>query len=387
MKRLGVAILVILLAAVAGMVAFVLSRPRPRGKPLQVAVEGKQGAPKGPLRIFIPCGLARPFNELRDVWERKYPQIPLHYVYDSAVALVRKAERGEKGDVFISPGEVEIGKLEKDGITDPKARIVFGYVPLVLAVPKDNPARINSLKDLATPKLRTFGLPNPELNSLGYHAREALRRLGLWEKVKPKVVETEFNIRTYMFLAAKKVDAAVLFTACPLRANPEKLAPEKVKLIAKLPYKPLPFIAAPFTRGNRELAEKYISLLVGEEGRRIFKRYGIILPKRAPKEKPVLVEVFYPIDEEPHHVKMVKAVKEVASKFEDKVKVKFFNLRTDEGIEEFAKRGLECGTILVNGKSEFEIGGRRVVLKGPFGEVWTKEDLEEVVKNAVEGRL
>jgi len=384
--RRAMPILSILVAVAAGALALLLFKPGPKRETPKTTARWGKAAHKEPLKVFVPCGLAKPFNELRDLWRRKYPQISLYYAYDSAVALVRRAKRGERGDVFISPGEIEIGELERAGITDPKARTVFGYVPMVLAVPKDNPAGINSLKDLASPKLRTFGLPDPNLNSLGYHAKEALRRLGLWEKVKPKVVETEFSITTYMFLSAGKVDAAVVFTSCPLKANPEKLAPEKVKLIAQLPYKPLPFIAAPFTKGRRDWAEKYISLLVGEEGRQIFKRYGIILPERAPRGKPVLIEVFYPIDEEPHHVETIRAVREVASKFGGKVRVKFFNLRTEEGFEEFARRGLECGTVLVNGRNEFDIGGRRVVLKGPFGDVWTKEDLEEVVRHAVEGR-
>jgi hypothetical protein len=80
----------------------------------------------------------------------------------------------------------------------------------------------------------------------------------------------------------------------------------------------------------------------------------------------------------------VNALKEVLSKYGDKVQVQWVDLGTNQGQTYFKEHGLSAHlNVIINGKYEYKINGKDVVFQWFEGSQWTKQDLDTVLAGLV----
>ncbi|MDD1720825.1 MAG: PGF-CTERM sorting domain-containing protein, partial [Euryarchaeota archaeon] len=80
----------------------------------------------------------------------------------------------------------------------------------------------------------------------------------------------------------------------------------------------------------------------------------------------------------------VSAIKEVTSKYGDKVSVTWVDLATSEGQAYYSAHGLSAHlNILINGKYNYRINGKDVTFQMFEGGSWTKADLDAVLASLV----
>ncbi len=80
----------------------------------------------------------------------------------------------------------------------------------------------------------------------------------------------------------------------------------------------------------------------------------------------------------------VRAIKEVLSKYDDKVTVTWVDLNTTEGQRYFQQHGLTAHmNVIINGTSRYQVNGKTVDFLWFEGQQWTKEDLDAVLTNLV----
>jgi hypothetical protein len=80
----------------------------------------------------------------------------------------------------------------------------------------------------------------------------------------------------------------------------------------------------------------------------------------------------------------VRAIKEVLSKYDDKVAVTWIDLATTEGQNYFKEHGLTAHmNVIINGTSSYEVDGKSVVFEWFEGQQWTEKDLDSVLANLV----
>jgi len=80
----------------------------------------------------------------------------------------------------------------------------------------------------------------------------------------------------------------------------------------------------------------------------------------------------------------VRAIKEVLSKYDDKVAVTWVDLGTSEGESYFQEHGLTAHmNVIINGTSRYQVDGRTVDFEWFEGQQWTKTDLDTVLANLV----
>ena len=118
-----------------------------------------------------------------------------------------------------------------------------------------------------------MAIANPQHAPYGKAAEAALRKSGIWETVRGKLVYGE-NIRhTLQFLQTGDADAGVVALSV---ADVHEI--EWVPIDPAL-YTPLNQVVAVVRRSARpELALAFIQFVNGPEGRPIMKRYGFVLP-------------------------------------------------------------------------------------------------------------
>lgn len=101
-----------------------------------------------------------------------------------------------------------------------------------------------------------------------------------------------------------------------------------------------------------------------------------------PKAKAHL-EAFYPLDK--NHAWVMDWLHQAGDEYGDQLFVRAYDITTAPGIEEWHKRGLKCGGLLINDKSCFDVGKKQVhFLRNPGHDSWTKEQFFAVLHHEVE---
>ena len=231
------------------------------------------------VHLFVPCGMIVPFNRLKAEFERQ-TQMKLRITYDNGVALVRRIrEKGERPDILVAPGELEIRQLVQEGFIDPKSVVTFGTFELILVVPARNRAGIHSLDDLLKPSVRRIVIADPKLNSVGYYAQQALMNLGLWGKLKGKIITHWHAQEAVNYVCMGRVDAGIYYATCPFESAPEKVFSPTYKIVAKLPkdsYPPIKVQAGMLKASkNKTAAARFLRFLLEPTTQKLLAELGI----------------------------------------------------------------------------------------------------------------
>ncbi len=380
-------------------------KQKPLGKDAATAApRGAASSVQRTVSIYVPCGLILPVRETIAAFEQEHPQVDVQGTFDNAITLARRIkDKGERPELFVSPGEREMKALEDANLLDPQSKRRFGRFELTVIVPKPNPAGITEVEDLA--KAETISCPNPEHNSVGWYAEQALKKMGLWDQLGPKMVLTDFAIESHKLVASGKAQAGLAFKHCPLDTAPEKLSKSKVGVACDFPLDSYPvatcIVATLRDAKNRQDAEAFSKFLVSPEGQAILVANGLpalaetepAASARGPSRQAgdaagkakVTVQAFYP-DNEGHAV-IKQLVEQLGRKYPGQVSAEFVDFTSDEGFERWREAGLTCGAILINGEQTVKIkeakGTREVTFMMGMGGEWTQADLEAAVVQAV----
>jgi molybdate transport system substrate-binding protein len=241
---------------------------------------GDTGPAGNALLVYVPCGMELPFTNAETIYSEANPDTPIQVVLDNANVLVRRVlEKGEKPDLIVSPGMVEMEKLVEAGALAREDIHPFAQYELVLFTPRANPAGVEAIADLKDDKVSVIAIADPDENSVGRYTREALTSMGLWDEVKGKMVFTDHPITAYKDVAREKAQASFAYRSCPLKTAPEKLAYSKVRIIESVPadsYGPAyAGIAVLSASPRREAAETFIAYMLSPEGQELLRTYDV----------------------------------------------------------------------------------------------------------------
>jgi hypothetical protein len=80
----------------------------------------------------------------------------------------------------------------------------------------------------------------------------------------------------------------------------------------------------------------------------------------------------------------IEAIKEVTSKYGDKVTVNWIDSTTDEGQKYFKDHGLSAHlNVLINGDYKYKLDGKEVTFQWFEGQYWSKGDLDAVISDVL----
>lgn len=241
---------------------------------LVLAARGTTLAQPAPptITVYAAADLDMAFREIKPLFE-KATGARVTLVMGSTGNLAKQIEHGAPADVFFAANESFIDDLLAAGAVIPQTRALYAQGRLVLATPTTSAVAVRELADLLKPEVRRVAIANPAHAPYGRAAQEALETVGMWERIKPKLVYGE-NIRhTLQFIETGAVEAGIV--ALSVAGVP---AVRYVPIDPKL-HKPLNQVAAVVKRSTRpELGLAFIQFLNGPEGRPVMKRYGFLLP-------------------------------------------------------------------------------------------------------------
>ncbi len=246
-------------------------------------------APVGKVELMVPCGQLGPFSEVAKLFEQANPGLKLEWGSENMVTITKQIlDRRASPDVFISMGDLEVDQLQVAGLLAEGTRTKYAENSLALMVPVKNPAGVQTIADLAKPSVKIITIPDPEQNSVGKHALEALHRAGLWDKVEKKIVIARFAADGKEVAAKGQAEATIGYYPCAVEVHIEgqpPVAPKDLKLLGSVPpdlYQQF-WCEGAVLKGaqNPEGGRKLLEFLASPQSQEIFRKWSFI--REAPK--------------------------------------------------------------------------------------------------------
>ncbi|HEU4594500.1 MAG TPA: molybdate ABC transporter substrate-binding protein [Pyrinomonadaceae bacterium] len=236
------------------------------GRPADVA-EGS-----GEIVVAAASNLTDAFEELGRRFEER-AGVGVTFSFGSSADLARQIENGAPFDVFASADTEHAEALARKGLLSEESLVVYARGRLVVWLPPGGRARVERLEDLAGPGVSRVAVARPEAAPYGRAAVEALKSLGIWEQVEPKLIYGQNVAQARQFAATGNVDAAFLPRALARRGGGTI-----VEIDARL-HQPIRQ-AAGVVRASRkqDAARKFLEFVLSAEGQALLREYGYESP-------------------------------------------------------------------------------------------------------------
>ena len=231
------------------------------------------------LNIFAAASLTDAFTEIGKAFEAANPNTTLTFNFAGSQALRTQIQEGAPADVFASANNKEMTALIETSFVTAESSQVFLSNKLVVILPANNPAGIDSLEDLASAGIKIVFAA--EEVPVGKYTREALDKMNasfgsdFKDKVLANVVSNEDNVKQVVAkIQLGEADAGIVYTSDAVAA-PELQTieiPTDLNVIAKYPIAPLAESA------NAELAQAFVDYVLSDEGQAILQKWGFASP-------------------------------------------------------------------------------------------------------------
>ena len=234
------------------------------------------------LIVFAAASMTETMNQIKEMYEKKNPNIRITYNFDSSGTLLKQILAGADCDLFISAAQKQMNQLDatKDEKDNPDkndfvlqgTRINLLENKVALAVPDGNPKDIKSFSDLTTDKLSLLAIGNSDV-PVGAYTLEIL------EYLKKPVTEFEAEGKITYGSNVKEVttqvkegtvDAGIIYATDAASA---KL--QVVDLATKDMCRQVIYPAAVLkTTKNEAEAKKFLDYLKTDEAMKVFESVG-----------------------------------------------------------------------------------------------------------------
>ncbi|MGV8175909.1 MAG: molybdate ABC transporter substrate-binding protein [Methanothrix sp.] len=230
------------------------------------------------LTVYAAASLTGAFGEIGEIFENE-TGIKVAFNFDGSQALRTQIENGAYADVFASANKKQMNALLDSELINNSSMVIFARNKIALIIPKDNPAQINNLSDLARPGVKivmgTKDVP------VGDYAMQIISNLAndssygpdYNEKVLANVISEETNVN-YVVTKVALGEADVGFAYVSditedLAGKVEKIEiPDEYNVIGEYPIG--------IAQGSMypEQAWEFLDLVLSDEGREVLERHG-----------------------------------------------------------------------------------------------------------------
>lgn len=222
------------------------------------------------LLIYAPASLRDALNEVIQSYKKQ--KIKIVPVYLGTSNLAQQIKNGANPDIFISASIEWMNYLEKRKLILKKYRKDYLYNSLVLVSRKKSSIqKIENIVDLKQVLISTksrISLAMTRSVPAGIYAKNYLETIGIWEKVKKKIVEST-NVRAAMqFVSRGELDYGIVYFS-------DTVPTKKIKVIYYLEnyyHKKIIYPKSVLNEKNTTL--EFYDFLSNENSLSIMKKWG-----------------------------------------------------------------------------------------------------------------
>jgi molybdate transport system substrate-binding protein len=187
--------------------------------------------------------------------------------------LAQQIRQGAPFDVFLSANMTFVRDLAGEGLIEPDSVRAYARGRLVLVVNRASGVTVEGLAALARPEVKRVTIANPEFAPYGRAARQTLEKAGLWEGLKPKLVQAETVRQALQYVQTGNAEVGLV--AHSVAGVPEVRPSESDPALYEPILQGLGLVAR---SGHGESARQFARFLLGGEGQKILASYGFDPP-------------------------------------------------------------------------------------------------------------
>lgn len=189
--------------------------------------------------------------------------------------LYAQIKNGAPYDIMLSADAETPAKLEREGLAVPGSRFTYAIGKLVLWSPR--PGYVDeSGAVLKKGGFRHLAVANPKLAPYGEAAMETLAKLGVLNRVKPKLVQGENIAQTYQFVASGNAELGFVALSQVYAAG--KIKSGSAWIVPAALYSPIRQDAVLLDKGKgNPAAAALLDFLKGPQARAVIRDYSYAL--------------------------------------------------------------------------------------------------------------
>lgn len=200
----------------------------------------------------------------------------LTFSFGASSDLARQIIAGAPADVFFSADLEKMDKVEAAGLVRQADRANVLSNVLSIVVPRHAATTITTPAELLA--LRHIALADPETVPAGIYARQYLTALGLWERLKDRVVPTADVRAALAAVEGEHAEAGIVYRT-------DATLSKQVRIALTVPRHqgpPITYVVAPLaSAATKPATQRLIAHLVGPTARSVYQRFGfVVLPGR-----------------------------------------------------------------------------------------------------------
>jgi molybdate transport system substrate-binding protein len=238
-----------------------------------------QAAETRMVRVAAAADLKVAFGDIIATFQQQNPDIKVEVTYGSSGNFYSQLSSRAPFDLFLSADVDYPKRLVEQGFTQADSGFAYAIGGLVMWVRNASPIPVEKLgiDALLDTSVQKIAIANPRHAPYGRAAEAAMKRLGVYDKAKDRLVYGENIIQTAQFVESGAADIGLishsLAVAPPLR---DKGRSWEVPLDA---YPPLEQGGVILSWARDRLAVEALRRFILEDaGKEILRRYGFRLP-------------------------------------------------------------------------------------------------------------
>ncbi|WP_445404639.1 molybdate ABC transporter substrate-binding protein [Acinetobacter vivianii] len=221
------------------------------------------------ITVYAAASLTNAVNELETLYEQKN-KTEVKTSYAGSSTLAKQIEAGASADVFMSADVQWMDYLQNKQLVVPTDRINLLGNRLVVITPKDRPIKLKMDKSVDPTKVIQGKLCTGDTKSVpvGKYAKQALTSLGWWEKLEPRLVETEDVRAALNFVARGECQVGIVYAT-------DAAISKDVTVAGIFPENTHPPIIYPVGLIKKNVdSVKFYKFLQSGQAKAVFKKYG-----------------------------------------------------------------------------------------------------------------
>ncbi|MCE1254835.1 MAG: molybdate ABC transporter substrate-binding protein [Anaerolineae bacterium] len=239
---------------------------------------------KRTLTVLAAASLTESFTELGSLFEQNNPDVKVVFNFAGSQQLAQQLDQGAEADVFASASKKYMTSAIDSGRVNEDESKVFVNNRLVVIYPKDNPAKISTLADLAKSGVKldfadkTVPVGQYTLDFLDKAIKNPEFDTKYKDQILSNVVSYEDNVKAVVTkISLGEADAGVVYVTDITQDAAGKVdkldIPDELNTVATYPIAPIS------DSKKADVAKAFVNLVLSPDGQQIMAKYGFIPAK------------------------------------------------------------------------------------------------------------
>jgi molybdate transport system substrate-binding protein len=231
------------------------------------------------VSVAAAADLKFALDDILDAFHQKHPAIKVRVTSGASGTFFAQLSNKAPFDMFLSADIDFPRQLIDQGLALKETEFLYAIGHLVVWAPKDSPLDVEKLgiKSVVAASVKKVAIANPRHAPYGRAAEAALKKLGVYDQVKDRLVFGENIAQAAQFVETGAADVGVI--ALSLALSPAMRDKGKFWEVPLDAYPRLEQGGVIMSWAkDRAAAEELRRFILSDDARPILKRYGFLLP-------------------------------------------------------------------------------------------------------------